>query len=77
MQIPVTGARCTIVWAIHDGNAPYWHTIKNVGSAKIQRVQQKIPGCWTYVQQNENKFQKVCVCVRVQCIGKSIHVSDR
>jgi hypothetical protein len=28
MQIPVTGARCTIVWAIHvrDGNAPYWHT---------------------------------------------------
>jgi hypothetical protein len=34
--------------------------IKNVGPAKIQRVQQKIPGCWTYVQQNENKFQKVC-----------------
>ena len=33
--------------------------IKNVGPAKIQRVQQKIPGCWTYVQQNENKFQKV------------------
>jgi hypothetical protein len=32
---------------------------KNVGPAKIQRVQQKIPGCWTYVQQNENKFQKV------------------
>jgi hypothetical protein len=29
--------------------------------AKIQRVQQKIPGCWTYVQQNENKFQKVCI----------------
>jgi hypothetical protein len=27
---------------------------KNVGPAKIQRVQQKIPG------QNENKFQKVC-----------------
>jgi hypothetical protein len=27
--------------------------------AKIQRVQQKIPGCWTYVQQNENKFQKL------------------
>jgi hypothetical protein len=27
--------------------------------AKIQRVQQKIPGCWTYVQQNENKLQKV------------------
>jgi hypothetical protein len=26
MQIPVTGARCTIVWAIRDGNAPYWHT---------------------------------------------------
>jgi hypothetical protein len=25
--------------------------IKNVGPAKIQRVQQKIPGCWTYVQQ--------------------------
>jgi hypothetical protein len=24
MQIPVTGARCTIVWAIHDSNAPYW-----------------------------------------------------
>jgi hypothetical protein len=35
--------------------------IKNVGTAKIQRVQQKIPGCWTYVQQNENKFQKVCM----------------
>ena len=34
--------------------------IKNVGPSKIQRVQQKIPGCWTYVQQNENKFQKVC-----------------
>jgi hypothetical protein len=34
--------------------------IKNVGPAKIQRVQQKIPGCRTYVQQNENKFQKVC-----------------
>jgi len=32
---------------------------KNVGPAKIQRVQQKIPECWTYVQQNENKFQKV------------------
>jgi hypothetical protein len=32
---------------------------KNVGPAKIQRVQQKIPGCWTHVQQNENKFQKV------------------
>jgi hypothetical protein len=32
---------------------------KNVGPTKIQRVQQKIPGCWTYVQQNENKFQKV------------------
>jgi hypothetical protein len=28
--------------------------IKNVGPAKIQRVQQKIPECWTYVQQNEN-----------------------
>ena len=26
MQIPVTGARCTIVWAILDGNAPYWRT---------------------------------------------------
>ena len=26
MQIPVTGARCTIVWALRDGNAPYWHT---------------------------------------------------
>ena len=26
LQIPVTGARCTIVWAIHDGNAPYWRT---------------------------------------------------
>jgi hypothetical protein len=26
MQIPVTGARCTIVWAIRDGNAAYWHT---------------------------------------------------
>ena len=25
MQIPVTGAQCTIVWAICDGNAPYWH----------------------------------------------------
>jgi hypothetical protein len=37
--------------------------IKNVGPAKIQRVQQKIPGCWTYVQQNENKFQKVCIMV--------------
>jgi hypothetical protein len=33
--------------------------IKNVGPVKIQRVQQKIPGCWTYVQQNESKFQKV------------------
>ena len=32
--------------------------IKNVGPAKIQRVQQKIPGCWTYVQQNENKISK-------------------
>jgi hypothetical protein len=37
--------------------------IKNVGPAKIQRVQQKIPGCWTYVQQNENKFQKVCYAI--------------
>jgi hypothetical protein len=35
--------------------------IKNVGPAKIQRAQQKIPRCWTYVQQNENKFQKVKV----------------
>jgi hypothetical protein len=35
--------------------------IKNVGPAKIQRIQQKIPGCWTYVQQNENKYQKVCL----------------
>jgi len=26
MQIPVTGARCTIVWAIRDGNWPYWRT---------------------------------------------------
>jgi hypothetical protein len=26
MQILVTGTRCTIVWAIRDGNAPYWHT---------------------------------------------------
>ena len=26
MQIPVTGAQCTIVWAIRDGNAPYWRT---------------------------------------------------
>ena len=26
MQIPVTGTRCTIVWAIRDGNAPYWRT---------------------------------------------------
>jgi hypothetical protein len=26
MQILVTGARCTIVWAIRDGNAPYWRT---------------------------------------------------
>jgi hypothetical protein len=26
MQIPVTGARCTIVWAIRDDNAPYWRT---------------------------------------------------
>jgi hypothetical protein len=26
MQIPVTGARCTIVWAIRDGIAPYWRT---------------------------------------------------
>jgi hypothetical protein len=26
MQIPVTGAQCTIVWAICDGNAPYWRT---------------------------------------------------
>jgi hypothetical protein len=34
--------------------------IKNVGLAKIQRVQQKIPVCCTYVRQNENKFQKVC-----------------
>jgi hypothetical protein len=33
--------------------------IKNVGPEKIQRVQQKIPRCWTYVQQNENNFQKV------------------
>ena len=37
---------------------------KNVGPAKIQRVQQKTPGCWTYVQQNENKFQKVCYCIK-------------
>jgi hypothetical protein len=36
--------------------------IKNVGPAKIQRVLQNIPGCWTYVQQNENKSQKVCIC---------------
>jgi len=27
MQIPVTGTRCTIVWAIRDGNAPYWCTL--------------------------------------------------
>jgi hypothetical protein len=26
MQIPVTGARCTIVCAIRDGNATYWRT---------------------------------------------------
>jgi hypothetical protein len=26
MQIQVTGAQCTIAWAIRDGNAPYWHT---------------------------------------------------
>jgi hypothetical protein len=26
MQIPVTGARCTIVWAIRDGIALYWGT---------------------------------------------------
>jgi hypothetical protein len=27
MQIPVTGARCTIVWVIRDGSAPpYWRT---------------------------------------------------
>ena len=26
MQIPVTGTRCTIVWAIRDGIAPYWRT---------------------------------------------------
>ena len=26
MQIPVTGARCTIVWVIRDDNAPYWRT---------------------------------------------------
>jgi hypothetical protein len=26
MQIPVTGARCTIVWAILDGNVPHWRT---------------------------------------------------
>jgi hypothetical protein len=25
-QIPVTGAWCTIVWAIRDSNAPYWCT---------------------------------------------------
>jgi hypothetical protein len=36
-----------------------------VGPAKIQRVQQKIPGCWTYVQQNENKFQKVLKVIRL------------
>jgi hypothetical protein len=30
--------------------------IKNVGPAKIQRVQQKIPGCWTYVQQSCTKI---------------------
>jgi hypothetical protein len=47
------------------GRGMNWHClalkqfyIKNVGPAKIQNVQQKIPGCWTYVQQNENKFQK-------------------
>jgi hypothetical protein len=33
---------------------------KKCRSSKIQRVQQKISGGWTYVQQNENKFQKVC-----------------
>jgi hypothetical protein len=27
--------------------------LKNVGPAKIQTVQQKIPECWTYVQQND------------------------
>ena len=26
MQIPVTGAWCTIVWAIRDNNVPYWRT---------------------------------------------------
>ena len=26
MQIPATGAHCTIVWAIRDGNSPYWRT---------------------------------------------------
>jgi hypothetical protein len=37
--------------------------IKNVGPANIQRVQQKIPGCWSYVQQKGNKFQKVWVTI--------------
>ena len=26
MQFSVTGAQCTIAWAIRDGNAPYWRT---------------------------------------------------
>jgi hypothetical protein len=29
--------------------------IKNVGPAKIQRVQQKIPGCWTYAMSSKMK----------------------
>jgi hypothetical protein len=45
--------------------------IKNVGPAKIQKVQPKIPGCWTYVQQNENKFQKVCIMVTSFSGGRS------
>jgi hypothetical protein len=41
-----------ILWKVAFCLALKQFYIKNVGLTKI-------PGCWTYVQQNENKFQKV------------------
>jgi hypothetical protein len=33
--------------------------IKNVGPAKIQRVQQKIPGCWTHAPKKSRQIGTV------------------
>ena len=59
MKLNTESARLKIIITVWHCLALKQFYIKNVGLAKIQRVQQKIPGCWTYVQQNKNKFQKV------------------